>query len=56
MIVFINKGFSLFPYLESKGVFLEQLDNEWISNSPDELVNKLIVRILIRGLKKRQRN
>lgn len=42
MIVFINKGFSLFPYLESKGVFLEQLDNEWISNSPDELVNKLI--------------
>lgn len=42
MIQFQDKGFSLFLHLESKGVFLEQLDGKWVSNAPDELVNKLI--------------
>lgn len=42
MIQFQDKGFSLFLHLESKGVFLEQLDGKWIANAPDELVNQLI--------------
>lgn len=42
MINFQDKGFGLFLHLESKGVFLEQLDGKWTASAPDEIVNKLI--------------
>jgi len=42
MINFQDKGFNLFTYLEKNGIILEQQDGEWVSNSPDELVNQFI--------------
>lgn len=42
MINFQDKGFGLFLFLESKGVFLEQLDGRWTASAPSELVNRLI--------------